>query len=192
MGFVGPAQKFGVKLHADVEGMHIPGSSTASTNRPSGDVPQKHSPCSAKMPGTRYSPHNGGGAVPPPRRRHTMCAIKCPCNFTRISPQPQCPALLRDANLIRHGINHRVTCGGAKLAGVSASQACHMAGKFNDRHLQSQADPQEGKPILPGVLAGEDLALNAAFAKTAGTMSPSALPNSSSTLSAVTFSLSIQ
>ena len=55
---------------------------------------------------------------------------------------------------------------GIKLGAVRLLAPQGTTGQFDDHHLQAQAQPQVGHPVLPRPTCSGDLALDAPFAKT--------------------------
>ena len=90
------------------------GSSTYSTSRPSGDVPEHDQPgLLAAGPGSRCSPRTGAGAGPRPRSRPYASATSEPAHqLLRVRAEPHraahVPLAGDDVDLVGHRGDHRV------------------------------------------------------------------------------------
>ncbi len=89
-------------------------------------------------------------------------------DFTGISTQAHGTAFGKIALLVRHQIDDRVRPIGFEFAGVCFEKAQHVACKFNYCDLDAQADSQIGDVVLPGIFGGDNFALNAPLAESAG------------------------
>src|SRR2546422_5370471 len=82
-----------------------------------------------------------------------------------IRSQAHRPALLREAALRAHQVDHRVRRLGIHLGRVGALEAAHVARVLDDRHLHAEADTEEGNLALARVAHRLDLPLGAARAE---------------------------
>ena len=77
-----------------------------------------------------------------------------------IGAQAQRAALVDALALAGHEVDDLMGAAPVKLTGVGVCQPCLVPGEFDDGHLHAQADAQIGEGVLPGVLGGENHALN--------------------------------
>jgi hypothetical protein len=85
-----------------------------------------------------------------------------------VGPEPHGPALVGDAPLGLHEVDHRVRRLRVELARVGAGHAEHVAGVLDGHHLHAEAQPQAGDVVLAGVAGRRDLPLDAALAEPTG------------------------
>ncbi len=85
-----------------------------------------------------------------------------------IAAEPHGRALVDDLLLLLHHVDDGVRGIRVELGAVRPLQLEHVAGKFDDRDLQSEAEAVIGNLVLPGEARGGDLALRAAVAEAAG------------------------
>src|SRR5690606_22378645 len=66
----------------------------------------------------------------------------------------------------RKKVNNWVGCLRLELGRIGPSQTTNMAGKFNNRALETKADSQIGYFLFPGITGGGDFPFNSAVAET--------------------------
>src|SRR5579885_3503380 len=97
-------------------------------------------------------------AVEPPRPRALL-------EHAGIGAEPHRAALLREAALRGHEIDHGVRRARIDLGGVRARKAADVAGELDHRHLHAEADAGKRHPLLARPAHRRDLALGAARAE---------------------------
>ena len=92
--------------------------------------------------------------------------------FGRVGSQPhrssEITLALDDVDLLRHRRDDGIGAVRIELAGGSSLDPHQVLGRLDDCTLQSEAQPQEGDPLLSGVTNGSDLALDTADTEPAG------------------------
>ena len=77
-------------------------------------------------------------------------------------------ALVRHVHLVGHQVDDGMAGGLGELRGGGVRVAQDVAGKFDDRHLHTQADAEIRHAVFPGVPGGHGHALDAPVAEAAG------------------------
>ena len=77
-------------------------------------------------------------------------------------------ALVDDAELRRHQIDHGIVRLGVELGRVGAAHAERVAGVLDGHHLQTEAQPETRDALLARVARRGDLAFDTALAEPAG------------------------
>ena len=105
--------------------------------------------------------------------------------------EPHRAALYRGGLLVFHKVYHGMRGLCVDLGGCGVLISEHVAGDLYHGHLHSETDSEEGDALLPRVLYGSDLALEAPLAKPGATSTPFIPARSPATLSSCMVSLCI-
>ena len=85
-------------------------------------------------------------------------------DLARVGPQAHCSALLADAPLMFHQVNHLVFRFVVKFAAGGVGQAADVAGKLDHRTLQTKAYAEKRDAAFPDMSDRRNLSFNAPFA----------------------------
>jgi hypothetical protein len=124
-----------------------PGSSMNSTSRLSGDVPEHHRPASSSW--LRYSLVElvaVAMAFADDRLAVRRGDLRTCGEHGVVGAEPHRAALVLDAALFEHQIDHRVVRRRIELGGVGVGEPDDVAGELDRHRLQSEAQPETRQP----------------------------------------------